>query len=166
MGFLDDLSRKLTEGVDRAKFEAEKFQRTTAVQGEISDLHRQIDAKRLEFGDRALELYRAGAIQSPTLGGILKEIEALQVSMTLKEEELRTLQGQVYFEPPTSAAPPRAQQVPVSVEPPRAATPATPPPLASPPPQPVAGGKACPSCGFQMPQTAVFCPNCGLRVGN
>lgn len=164
MGFLDDLSRKLTEGVDRAKFEAEKFQRTTAVQGEISDLHRQIDAKRLEFGDRALELYKAGAIQSPTLGGILKEIEALQVSMTLKEEELRTLQGHVYVEPPT-AAPPRAQQVPVSVEPPRAATPPS-PPVASPPPQPVAGGKACPSCGFQMPQTAVFCPNCGLRVGN
>ncbi len=156
MGFLDELSRKLSEGVDRARFEAEKFQRVTAIQGEISNLRRQVDAKRLEFGDRAIELLRAGAIQSPTLAALLREIEALQASLTLKEEELRHTQGQVFIEP---APAPRAQHVPVSVEPPRLATPEPPPP------QPVAGGKICPSCGFQMPQTAVFCPNCGLRVG-
>lgn len=156
MGFLDELSRKLAEGVDRARFEAEKFQRVTAIQGEISNLRRQVDAKRLEFGDRAIELLKAGAIQSPTLAALLREIEALQASLTLKEEELRHVQGQVFIEP---ASAPRAQNVPVSVEPSRPPTPA------SPPPQPVAGGKVCPSCGFQMPQTAVFCPNCGLRVG-
>lgn len=156
MGFLDELSRKLSEGVDRARFEAEKFQRVTAIQGELSNLRRQVDAKRLEFGDRAIELLKAGAIQSPTLAALLREIEALQASLTLKEEELRHVQGQVFIEP---APAPRAQHVPVSVDPPRPATP-EPPPL-----QPVAGGKVCPSCGFQMPQTAVFCPNCGLRVG-
>ncbi|ABU59391.1 MAG: zinc ribbon domain-containing protein [Roseiflexus castenholzii] len=156
MGFLDELSRKLAEGVDRARFEAEKFQRVTAIQGEISNLRRQVDAKRLEFGDRAIELLKAGAIQSPTLAALLREIEALQASLTLKEEELRHTQGQVFIEP---APTPRAQHVPVSIEPPR-------PPAPEPPPlQPVAGGKVCPSCGFQMPQTAVFCPNCGLRVG-
>lgn len=156
MGFLDELSRKLAEGVDRARFEAEKFQRVTAIQGEISNLRRQVDAKRLEFGDRAIELLKAGAIQSPTLAALLREIEALQASLTLKEEELRHVQGQVFVEP---APAPRTQNVPVSVEPPRPPTPAPPPP------QPVAGSKVCPSCGFQMPQTAVFCPNCGLRVG-
>ncbi|MCS6939270.1 MAG: zinc ribbon domain-containing protein [Roseiflexaceae bacterium] len=156
MGFLDELSRKLAEGVDRARFEAEKFQRVTAIQGEISNLRRQVDAKRLEFGDRAIELLKAGAIQSPTLATLLREIEALQASLTLKEEELRHVQGQVFIEP---APAPRAQNVPVSVEPPRPPTPAPPPP------QPVAGGKVCSSCGFQMPQTAVFCPNCGLRAG-
>jgi hypothetical protein len=155
MGFLDELSRKLAEGVDRARFEAEKFQRVTAIQGEISTLRRQIDGKRLEFGDRALELFKAGAIQSPTLAAILREIEALQASLTLKEEELRHVQGQVFIEPTTT----RAQNVPVSIEPPR------PPEPALPPVSPIAGVKTCPSCGFQMPQTAVFCPNCGLRVG-
>jgi len=155
MGFLDELSRKLAEGVDRARFEAEKFQRVTAIQGEISTLRRQIDGKRLEFGDRALELFKAGTIQSPTLAAILREIEALQASLTLKEEELRHVQGQVFIEPTTT----RAQNVPVSIEPPR------PPEPAPPPVSPIAGVKTCPSCGFQMPQTAVFCPNCGLRVG-
>lgn len=156
MGFLDELSRKLSEGVDRARFEAEKFQRVTAIQGEIGNLRRQVDAKRLEFGDRAIELLKAGAIQSPTLAALLREIEALQASLTLKEEELRHVQGQAFIEPSPA---PRAQHVPVNVEPPRS-TPPEPPPL-----PPVAGGKVCPSCGFQMPQTAVFCPNCGLRVG-
>ena len=104
MGFLDELSRKLAEGVDRARFEAEKFQRVTAIQGEISTLRRQIDGKRLEFGDRALELFKAGAIQSPTLAAILREIEALQASLTLKEEELRHVQGQVFIEPTTTRA--------------------------------------------------------------
>ena len=156
MGFLDELSRKLAEGVDRARFEAEKFQRVTAIQGEISTLRRQIDGKRLEFGDRALELFKAGAIQSPTLAAILREIEALQASLTLKEEELRHVQGQVFIEPTTT----RAQNVPISIELPRPPAPAPPPPA-----PPVAGVKTCPSCGFQMPQTAVFCPNCGLRVG-
>ncbi|MCS6842420.1 MAG: zinc ribbon domain-containing protein [Roseiflexus sp.] len=156
MGFLDELSRKIAEGVDRARFEAEKFQRVTAIQGEISHLRRQLDAKRLECGDRAIELLKAGAIQSPTLAALLREIEALQARLTLKEEELRHVQGLAFTEP-TSA--PRTQHVPVSVEPPRSLPP-TPPP-----PQPVAGGKTCASCGFQMPQTAVFCPNCGLRAG-
>ncbi|MBO9324914.1 MAG: zinc-ribbon domain-containing protein [Roseiflexus sp.] len=156
MGFLEELSRKLAEGVDRARFEAEKFQRVTAIQSEISTLRRQLDGKRLEFGDRALELFKAGAIQSPTLAAILREIEALQSKLTLKEEELRHVQGQVFIEPTTR----HAQNVPVSIEPSSSPTPASLPPTL-----PVAGGKTCPSCGFQMPQTAIFCPNCGLRVG-
>lgn len=111
MGFLDELSRKLSEGVDRARFEAEKFQRVTAIQGEIGNLRRQVDAKRLEFGDRAIELLKAGAIQSPTLAALLREIEALQASLTLKEEELRHVQGQAFIEPSPA---PRAQHVPVT----------------------------------------------------
>ncbi len=39
MGFLDNLTKSISQGVDRAKFEAEKFQRTTKLQGEINDLH-------------------------------------------------------------------------------------------------------------------------------
>ena len=41
------------------------------LQSEINDLKRQIDGNRIEFGDRAIQLYRAGQIQSPTLGELL-----------------------------------------------------------------------------------------------
>ena len=155
MGFLDNLSKTISQGVDRAKFEADKFQKTTRLQNEINELRRQIDANRMEFGDRAIQLFRAGQIQSATLGEILKAMDALQGSITLKEEELKAAQAEVFVEPPPSAGV-QAQQVPISSEPPTQAHQQ----VAAP-----AGMKFCPNCQFQMPVSAMFCPNCGARLG-
>lgn len=157
MSFIDNITKKVSQSVERAKFEAEKLQRTLRMESELNDLKKQVEGKRLEFGDRALELFKAGKIQSPTLGEILRAIEALQARVTLKEEELKLAQAEVYTEPPQQAPPPaQAQQVPISV---------APPPQQAPPPVQPTGTKACPNCGFQMPGTAVFCPSCGNRVG-
>ena len=155
MGFLDNLSKTISQGVDRAKFEADKFQRTTRLQNEINELKRQIDANRMEFGDRAIQLFRAGQIQSATLGEILKAMDALQGSITLKEEELKTAQSDVFVEP-TPAAGVQAQNIPISSEPPTQAHHQTTAP---------AGMKFCPNCQFQMPTSAMLCPNCGARLG-
>jgi len=152
MGFLDNLSKTISQGVDRAKFEAEKFQKTTKLQNEINELKRQFDSNRQDFGDRAIQLYRAGQIQSPTLGELLRAIDALQSSITLKEEELKQAQAEVFVEPAPGMAP--VQNVPITTETP--ASPAT---------QAAAGMKFCPNCQFQMPVTAAFCPNCGARLG-
>jgi hypothetical protein len=155
MGFLDNLSKTISQGVDRAKFEADKFQRTTRLQNEINELKRQIDANRMEFGDRAIQLFRAGQIQSATLGEILKAMDALQGNITLKEEELKTAQSEVFVEP-TPAAGVQAQNIPISNESPTQARPQSAAP---------AGMKFCPNCQFQMPASAMFCPNCGARLG-
>jgi zinc-ribbon domain len=155
MGFLDNLSKTISQGVDRAKFEADKFQRTTRLQNEINELKRQIDANRMEFGDRAIQLFRVGQIQSATLGEILKAMDALQGSITLKEEELKVAQTEVFVEP-TPAASMQAQNVPISSEPPTQSHPQAAAP---------AGMKFCPNCQFQMPISAMFCPNCGARLG-
>ena len=124
MGLLDNLSKTISQVGDRAKFEADKFQRTTKLQSEINELKRQIDGNRIEFGDRAIQLYRAGQIQSPTLGELLKALDALQGNITVKEEELKRAQAEVFVEPPAQAAPPVAQNVPISTEPPTADSPA------------------------------------------
>ena len=156
MGFLDNLSKTISQGVDRAKFEADKFQRTTRLQNEINELKRQIDANRMEFGDRAIQLFRVGQIQSATLGEILKAMDALQGSITLKEEELKASQTEVFVEPTPTASMP-AQNVPITSEPsPQARSQSTPAP---------ADMKYCPNCQFQMPTSAMFCPNCGARLG-
>ena len=155
MGFLDNLSKTISQGVDRAKFEADKFQKTTRLQNEINELKRQIDANRMEFGDRAIQLFRVGQIQSATLGEILKAMDALQGSITLKEEELKTSQSEVFVEP-TPTAGMQAQNVPISSE---SSTQARPQAAAP------AGMKFCPNCQFQMPTSAMFCPNCGARLG-
>ncbi len=156
MGFLDNLSKTISQGVDRAKFEADKFQKTTRLQNEINELKRQIDANRMEFGDRAIQLFRVGQIQSATLGEILKAMDALQGSITLKEEELKASQTDVFVEPtPTIGMP--AQNVPITSEP---STQERPQAVAAP-----GGMKFCPNCQFQMPTSAMFCPNCGARLG-
>jgi hypothetical protein len=156
MGFLDNLSKSISQGVDRAKFEAEKFQKTTRIQGEIGELKKQIDGKRSELGDRAFELYKAGQIQSPTLGDLVKALEALRASITLKEEELKTAQAEIFVEPAAPAGTPPATPTGSTSQP--SAPPAT-------QGQPVAVAKSCPNCQFQMPASAVFCPNCGARQG-
>ncbi|HEX5688825.1 MAG TPA: zinc ribbon domain-containing protein [Roseiflexaceae bacterium] len=147
MGFLDNISKSISQGVDRAKFEADKFQRTTRIQGEINELKRQIDGKRAELGDRAFDLYKAGQIQSSTLGDLVMALEALRTNITLKEEDLKAAQSETFVEPtpPVGTTPPPAQNVA-----PRQG-------------QPVSVAKTCANCQFQMPASAVFCPNCGAR---
>lgn len=158
MGFLDNISRQVSQGIDRAKFEAEKLARIARVQGEIADQRRQLDAKRLELADRAYELYKAGQIQSSTIAALAKDVDALRSTVTLKEDELKSAQTEGYVEPiPPYTPPSAAQDVPISVEP------TTPPSTYQSGVAP--GKKACPTCGFAMPVSSMFCPNCGTRVG-
>ncbi len=154
MGFLDQISRQISQGVDRAKFEAEKFQKTTRLQSEAQDLRQQVEQKLGELGQRAYDLQRAGQINSATLAELVNTVDKLRAALLGKEEELKQTQAEVFVEPTTptpTAAPP--QQVPISVEQTHPST------------QPAVGSKVCGSCQFQMPTSAMFCPNCGSRVG-
>lgn len=164
MGFLDQISKTISQGVDRAKFEAEKFQRTTRLQGEANELKRQLDAKLMEIGQRAYDLQRAGQIHAPSVAEMSAMVDQLRASLLAKEEELKLAQSDNFIEPPSSTmsgAPPPSQPVPISYD-----TPSVQPPPAAPGVQPAAptAEKACGNCGFHMPATAMFCPNCGTRV--
>lgn len=161
MGFLDNLSKSITQGVDRAKFEAEKFQKTTRLQGEVNEFRRQIDAKLSELGQKAYELQRAGQIQSATIAELATAVDQMRSSLVVKEEELKQAQAEIFEEPPPAPGttpPAQAQQVPISYD-----APAQPVQPVQPPPAPTAT-KTCGVCGFTMPMTAMFCPSCGTRV--
>lgn len=183
MSLLDQFSRSASQFMDRARFETEKFQRTSQLQSDIGELRYQINTKLAELGQRAYELHRAGQISAPSVAALIQAIDQLHASVNHKEAELQTVQAQVYVEPdePPSAQPGagsgHAHNVPVDEAPP-------PPPRSSPQQQqhpgaytgqtrqvpPVQGKqpgeKSCPACGFVMPGRSVFCPNCGFRVEN
>lgn len=157
MGFLDNISKQIAQGVDRAKFEAEKFQKTTRLQSEVNEFRRQLDGKLGEMGQRAYELQRAGQIHSATLAELATAVDQLRAALLAKEEELKSAQAEVFEEPPPApGTPPPAQQVPISYDQPAS--------QAAPQPQAAPSNKVCGVCGFQMPGTAMFCPNCGTRV--
>ncbi|MBC8160833.1 MAG: zinc ribbon domain-containing protein [Roseiflexaceae bacterium] len=153
MGFLDNISRSVSQGIDRAKFEAEKIAKIARVQGEISEVRRSMDAKRLELADRAYELYKAGQIQSPTIAALAREVDNMRSSVILKEDELKIAQGDAYIEPFVPGPPSASQSVPVSYDSPAPSSAGFSP-----------GNKPCPTCSFVMPTSAMFCPNCGTRV--
>ncbi len=192
MGFLDQLSKTLSSGVDRAKFEAEKFQRTSRISGEVNNIKSQVDTNVRQLGERALELYQQGVITAPEIGSLAQIITQLREQLALKEAELTAAQNETFeawqaSQPQTSDAP--AQSVPISdarETDASSGSPAAPswagrsydvpesadlsgsglPNASSIGGQPAVGETpyACPNCGYSLPNNAVFCPNCGNRV--
>jgi hypothetical protein len=172
MDFLDKLSKTVSQGIDRARFEADKFQKTSRIQGELNDLKKTLDSRMIELGYRAYDLFRAGKITSPSVAELARAIDEIRSELVVKEEELKEAQDWIYIEPEdqseTPAAPPPVQNIPVEREssPP---APVPPPPHESSAPsyshaQPRT--KVCPACGFEMPGRARFCPRCGHHVGS
>ncbi len=160
MGLFDQLGKTLNQGIDRAKFEAEKFQKTTRLQGEINEARRQLDAKLMEMGQRAYDLQRAGQISAPSIAEMAALVDQLRATLLANEEELKNAQNEVFDEGSVSStATGSSQSVPIAYDSPPIVTP---PPVA---PPAAAAQKVCASCGFQMPGSALFCPTCGARVG-
>lgn len=192
MGFLDQLSKTLSSGVERARFEAEKFQRTSRINGEISNIKSQVETNVRQLGERALELYQQGVITAPEVASLAQIIAQLREQLALKEAELTAVQNETFEawqasqpQSSTSTTPASAEQAPASVPveqaPPSAAwrsrayemptptnaapgpsTPSTASTVASAADAP--STRACPVCGYRVPENAVFCPNCGSRV--
>lgn len=172
MDLIDKLSKTVSQGIDRARFEAEKFQRVSRVQGELNDIKRMLDSKMIELGYRAYDLFRAGQIRSPSISELAQAIDELRKQLVVKEDELKEAQAMTYREPEKNerspASPPSIQNVPIEHGPTGSAAPygsghggANPSSFGSAPPT-----KPCPLCGFLMPQRAKYCPRCGCHVGS
>lgn len=120
MGFLDSLSKTFTAGVDRAKFEADKFQRTSRVSGEINNIKSQIDTNVRQLGERALELYQQGSLTAPEIASLAQIIAQLREQQTQKEAELNEAQNETIeawqATQPQTPSTPSAQNVPIMNE--------------------------------------------------
>lgn len=82
MGFLDNLKGTLSQGVDRAKFEADKLQRTSRVRSDIGDMQQQIATNYGLLGQRAYELHQQGVLTAPEVTSLVNLINDLQARLT------------------------------------------------------------------------------------
>jgi hypothetical protein len=181
MRFLDNLSKTLSSGVDRAKFEADKFQRTSKINSEIGNFKSQIDTNMRQLGERALELYQQGSLQAPEIASLAQIIAQLRAQLGGKERELEQANAETFEA--LQAAPAAPQNVPVAREPvegsfptPTAGESAASPSFSTdvsgsglPNTASVVGSAAsvaCASCGYALPGGSAFCPNCGARVAS
>ena len=193
MKFLDNLGKTFQSGVDRAKYEADKFQRTNRINGEISNFKQQMDTNLRQLGERALELYQQGTLQAPEIASLAQVIAQLREQQAAKERELEQANAETFEQwqaTQAQAAPPAAgydapQQIPIGREvseggfptPTSSSSSAVPPAStdisgtglpnsASVGGTPAVGSTpyACGNCGYAIPDGAVFCPNCGART--
>jgi hypothetical protein len=189
MRFLDNLSKSLSAGVDRAKYEADKFQRTSRINGEINNVKSQIDTNMRQLGERTLELYQQGVIQAPEIASLAQIVAQLREQQQNKEQELEQVNAETFEQfqasqpQSTGSAGESGQQVPIAREEGGFPTPTAsgseyvPPTSADlsgtglPNSASVGGAQpvgstpyACANCGYALPDGAVFCPNCGTRA--
>lgn len=186
MRFLDNLSKTLSSGVDRAKYEADKFQRTSRINSEIANLKAQTDTNMRQLGERALELYQQGTLQAPEIASLAQIIAQLRDQQTAKQLELDQVNAETFeqyqaMQPATPSEAPAPNQIPISREPSdpgydassygasgsiydtsaaSGESPSTGTGVGAVGSTPY----ACSNCGFALPDGAVFCPNCGARV--
>jgi hypothetical protein len=191
MRFLDNIGKSLSSGVERAKFEADKFQRTSKLTGEIGNLKSQVETNMRQLGERALELYQQGTLQAPEIASLAQIIGQLREQQEAKEVELQQVNSETFeqfqaSQPQTAGgAEGTSQSIPIAREPTEGGFPtpvegesgAMPPPSAdmsgSGMPNSASIGEvqaqgttpyACANCGYSLPDGAVFCPNCGARA--
>lgn len=192
MRFLDNLSKTLSSGVDRAKYETDKFQRTTKLSGDISNYKAQIDTNMRQLGERALELYQQGSLQAPEIASLAQIIAQLRDQQRAKEQELEHASTETFenfqaSNPQQSSTTSDGQSVPISRESVEGGfpTPESSGSSAIPSMSTDVSGSgmansasigsvdslgttpyACPSCGYALQEGSAFCPNCGSRVAN
>ncbi len=156
MSFLDKVTKAVGDVVDRGKKEVDEFMQVQKINNQIGEIEKkitefknQIQGTKVQIGEKAVEMLRAGTLASPELqalvdkiGGIEKEIEAEQAVIVEKEAEIEKIKAEDQQKP--------AAEV-------QAAEPAE--PAAAP------AGKFCPQCGAQVAATAPFCSQCGTKLG-
>jgi lipopolysaccharide biosynthesis regulator YciM len=193
MSLLDTISKTLSTGVDRARFEADKFQRTSRISGEISNVKSQVDTNMRQLGERAFELHRQGKLNAPEVASLTQVITQLQAQQADKERELGEAQNDTFDlwlarqpQPQPSTPDQNADMYDQTSYTPPMSTPSALSTINNGSPVETSSGTAtsvppfagatgaqqavdaapyaCSNCGFALPANAIFCPNCGTRV--
>ena len=165
MAFFDKLAKKVSKGLEQATFEAEKLVRLNKLKIDLSALRKELLQVKATLADQVMEMHEAGSLNLPELGEPIQAVTVLEERVAAQEDELLTAQAETYrdepeVEMPAVPATPQAV-VPVQTEGLQAEAPEA--PAAAVPAD--ASTRFCPECGTELLEGAVFCANCGSKVG-
>jgi predicted nucleic acid-binding Zn-ribbon protein len=160
MSFLDRMAKAVTEAVDRGKKEVDEFVRIQRINGEIGDVQKkikefqsQIQAIKVQIGEKAVEMMRAGELESPDLQAMMdqiaeieKQIVEQQAVIAEKQAEIEKIKAESEAE---KAAVAEAEAAAAAEAAPAAAEPAA--------------GNFCAQCGAAVAEGAAFCAQCGAK---
>jgi hypothetical protein len=158
MSILDRVAKAVGDVVDRGKKEVDQFVRIQKINSQIGDLEKtigesndQIQQIKVKIGEMAMELLRAGTLNSQEMMTFLDQITGVQQKVALFEAEIKQRRAEIELI--------KAEDIPADVDP------SVPPPtpIATPPPPPPTAAHSCPQCGANVGSGA-FCSACGAKV--
>ena len=158
-GFFDRVSKAVTGAVDRGKREVDEFVRIQKINGEIGEVEKkvsafqaQIQAIKVQIGEKAVEMLRAGQLASPDLQAMMDQIAGIEQQIAEQQEVIAAKKAEIEKVKAESEAQRAAAAQPA--QPGEPAQPAAPP-----------AGRFCAQCGAQVAEGAAFCPQCGAKQG-
>ena len=151
MSFLDKVTKAVGDAVDKGKKEVDQFVRIQKINSQIGEIDKkiadfkdQIQQTKVQVGEKAVEMMRAGALASPDLQamvdqitGIEQQISAEQALIVEKKAEIEKIKAEDAGQAAGPAQPQAAAAAPAA--------------------------KFCPSCGAPA-GTTPFCSQCGTKL--
>ena len=115
MSFLDRMAKAVTEAVDRGKKEVDEFVRIQKINGEIGDVQKkikefqtQIQAIKVQIGEKAVEMMRAGELENEDLQAMMDQIAEIEKIKEETEAAKAAAEAQATPEAAPEAAEPEA----------------------------------------------------------
>jgi wobble nucleotide-excising tRNase len=161
MSFLDRMAKAARDAVDRGKKEVDEFVRIQKINGEIGDVEKkinefksQIQAIKVQIGEQAVAMLRAGTLESPDLQALMDQIAGIEQQITEQEAVIEEKRAEIEKIKAEGEAQKAAQEAAQAAAQPAPAAPA-----------PAPAGRFCAQCGAQVAEGAAFCPQCGAKQG-
>jgi uncharacterized phage infection (PIP) family protein YhgE len=170
MSFLDRVTKAVGDAVDRGKKEVDQFMRIQKINGligesekKISQCEAQIQQVKLDIGEHAVQMLRAGTLTSPELQAMVDQIAASEQQVAAEQSAILEKKAEIEKIKAEDQTPAAGQ---AEGEAPDAAASAA--PAAAPvPSQPAVAGspfRFCPQCGAPASGSGSFCMQCGARL--
>lgn len=176
MSFLDRFAKGVKEAVDKAagavseamddsKEAMDRLARTNKLKGEIRDAEKlieevqaQIQAVKVQLGEKAMAMLQAGTLEDEELQGFLEQVQGFEQQIAEhkgviaeKEAGIEEIKAEAEAEKQAREEAKAKAKAEAEAEAEAAAAPA-------------AVVNACPQCGTAVPEGAAFCPNCGNKM--